>query len=152
MFQNNKLFFYVKLFLILPIVYFISFFLIKNVFLANSPKIDPNVGTNLLAKIKNTINNSNSKLAVLFNRNTNNQETRKKDNNFANNFGNFNIMPVAKGVSAYTKDGVAYRVYELDKVEWEEIKYTLKNGKEVTLKIPKGQSQLSQEDMEEMYQ
>jgi len=90
MFQNNKLFFYVKLFLILPIVYFISFFLIKNVFLANSPKIDPNVGTNLLAKIKNTINNSNSKLAVLFNRNTNNQETRKKDNNFANNFGNFN--------------------------------------------------------------
>ena len=129
MITNNKLFFYLKLLLIFVLVYFICSFLIRDVFLANSPTIRPNVGNYLLAKI----------------RNTNFQKS------IANNFANYNSIPIAKGVSAYTKNGITYRVYELDKVEWREIKYTLSNGRQVTLRIPNGQDKLSQEDMEEMY-
>lgn len=143
MITNNKLFFYIKLFLVFVFVYFVCSFLIKEVFLADSPMVRPNVGNYLLAKIKDTV--GNSKLASLFNRNTDNQKTENSANGL-------NIMPIAKGVSAYTKSGITYRVYELDKVEWQEIKYTLKSGKVVTLRIPKGQSKLSQEDMERMYQ
>jgi len=146
MITNNKLFFYLKLFLSFVVVYFFCSFLIKEVFLANSPKIRPDVGSYLIAKIKNTV--SNSKLASLFQKNTNNQQMTKGGINVAN----LNLIPIAKGVSAYTESGVTHRVYKLDEIEWEEIKYTLKNGKQVTLKIPKGQEPLSQESMEAMSQ
>jgi hypothetical protein len=114
---KNKPFFYLKIFFIFIFVYFVSSGLIKNIFLANSPQINPKLENYLLAKLKNN-----------------------------------GSVPLAKGVSAYTKDGITYRKYELNKIEWQDITYYLKNGKKVTLKIPKGQSPLSQEEMEKMYQ
>lgn len=150
MILKNKVFFYLKLFLILVLVYFVSLVLIKDIFLANSPKIRPDLGGYFLAKINNTKENILAKLNFnLFpSFNTSNQN-RDETTNFLKN----NLKSIAKGVSAYTdENGITHRVYTLNEVEWEEIKYTLKDGRQVTLKIPKGQSTLSQEDMEEMYQ
>lgn len=139
---------YKKIFLLLfalGIAYFVSSFSIKNVFLANSPKIRPNLGGYFLAKINNTKEKILAKLNFNFNlfpsfnipgsdRIATNQQNRQEIANALKS----SLKPITKGVSAASKDGYHYFEFTLNEIEWVEITYTLKNGEIVKIRYPKG--------------
>ena len=107
----------------------------ENVFLAGSPRIRPDLGGYLLAKINTTKDNI---LAGLnFNFTSKKVAEVKKPQEAANLLKN-SLKPVTKGVSAASKDGYSYTEFKLDEIEWAEITYTLKNGQTITIQYPKG--------------
>lgn len=132
-----------KFLIALVLAYSVSNFSIKNLFLADSPKIRPNLDQYFLAKINNTKENILAKLdfgsmfpkfnlepASNFVANQNREETV--------NFLKSTLKPVTKGVSAAEKDGYSYTEFKLDEIEWAQITYTLSDGKQITIQYPKG--------------
>lgn len=134
-----------KLLIALVLAYSVSYFSIKGIFLANSPKIRPNLGQYFLAKINNTKENilarlNFSSLLPQFNQGSNNNFVANQNRNETINFLKNSLKPVAKGVSAASKDGYSYTEFRLNEIEWAQITYTLSNGKQVTIQYPKGTS------------
>ena len=153
-----------KVFLIIGLAFLISSFSIKNIFLANSPKIRPNLGGYFLAKINNTKNNILAKLnfglinfssppnnasdngqpsdnSLQFdNNNTDGSiaQNPNQDSNATIEFLKQSLKPITKGVSAATQDGYSYTEIKLNEIEWVRITYTLSNGETVTIEYPKG--------------
>lgn len=134
---------YFSIFLILIVSYFVSSFFIKNIFLADSPKIRPNLDTYFLAKISNTKNNILAKLNFNFsfpNLNlfpkSNLAENQNREEKI--NFLKSTLKPIAKGVRAASSPGYSYTEFKIDEIEWAQITYTLKNGQTVTIQYPKG--------------
>ncbi len=132
-----------KIFLVLVLAYFISSFSIENVFLANSPKIRPNLDQYFLAKINVTKENILAKLNFnfllpQFNQGSNNSLVANQNREEQINFLKSTLKPITKGVSASEKNGYSYTEFKLDEIEWAQITYTLKNGKTITIQYPKG--------------
>jgi len=142
-----------KIFTVFLIAYFLSSFSIKNIFLANSPKVRPNLGSYFLAKIENT----KDRFLALFNFNIIPKSNYQNyDNNTQlqlppqlastnnkekiNEFLKANLKPITKGVKAASVPGYSYTEFKLNEIEWARITYTLKNGKKITIKYPKGQT------------
>ncbi len=120
--------FYLKILVALGIGYFIASILTKNVFIVNSPRLRQNLGQYLLAQLTGVINNSGSFLAnVVGGRKTPEQA-----------LGNVPLQQVAKGVYAKNGNGYSYTIIKENEVEWVVYK-TILNGKQITIKIPKGQ-------------
>ena len=134
----------IKLFLILALTYFISSIFIKNIFLANSPKIRPNLGGYFLAKINNTKEkilarlNFNFNLFPSFNIPSSNNIVSNQNQRETVNFLKSSLKPITKGVSAATKGNYSYTQFRLNEIEWVQITYTFKNGKTITIQYPKG--------------
>jgi len=142
----------IKIFLILVFTFAVSYFFEKNIFLADSPKIRPNLDTYFLAKINNVKENVLARLNLgsllpQFNQGSNNNLVNKGSNNnlVANqsreetiNFLKTTLKPITKGVSAATKDQYSYTEFKINEIEWAEITYTLKSGKIITVRYPKG--------------
>ncbi len=126
--------------LALGAAYFISNVSIKTVFLANSPKIRPNLGGYLLAKINTTKENVLAKLN--FNLNLFPSSNQPSSGTVAErqtiDFLKNSLKPVTSGVSAASKDGYSYTEFKLNEIEWAKIAYTLKNGQTITIQYPKG--------------
>jgi len=141
---------YLIVFLGLTLSFYASVFFIKNVFLANSPKIRPNLGSYYLAKIKNSFNKvsnfialkSLNKINLSLNQNNqlpiNQQNTTSKSRELIIEELSKSLKPITKGVSAVSKPGYSYTLYKINEIEWAEIRYTLKNGEEVVIQYPKG--------------
>lgn len=132
-----------KIFLVLVLAYFMSSFSVKNVFLVNSPKIRPNLGSYLLARINNVKENMLARLNFSFllpqfNQEPNNNLVANQNREEAINFLKNSLKPVTKGVSAAEENGYSYTEFKLDEIEWAKITYTLKNGQTVTIQYPKG--------------
>jgi len=131
---------YLSILLALIVSYSVVKMSINNVFIANSPEIRQNLGTYLLVKITNIKENVLAKLNLNFSFFSNssgsvaNNQTREQMTNFLK----ANLKPVAKGVSAATKDQYNYIEFTMDKIEWVMIEYTLKNGKIIKIRYPKG--------------
>ncbi len=166
---------YLKLLLILTISFIISDFSIKNLFLAQSPKFNPFFVSNTIAKVnnfwlktKNFIasinffprinfqNTSNITNNQITNNQLNNQQNNFQPNNFAFSESQINdilkapLKKVSQGVYAGEKNG--YKIYEIRTGEIEYIEYTFNvNGKEVKIKVPKGEEPPSQEVVEALY-
>ena len=125
---NNK---YLKIFFLLSVAYIISNFFIKNIFLANSPKLNPFFVQNMFAKKTITPNN-----------NTYSQNIEEALN--------VPLKKVSQGVYAGEKNNI--KVFEIRTGELEYLEYTFKvNGKEVKIKVPKGQEAPSPEVMDVLY-
>jgi hypothetical protein len=162
---NNK---YLKIFLLLGVAYIISYFSIKNIFLAESPRVNPFFVQNLIADASNFWNKSTSFFAF--------KNTVPANNNFSNNYPtqawaasspiiatNLNNAPkdvisalsaplnkISQGVYAGEKND--YKVFEVKTGELEYLEYTFNvNGKEVKIKVPKGQDPPSQNVVNEIY-
>jgi len=131
-----------KIFTVFLIAYFLSSFSIKHIFLANSPKIRPNLGEYFLAKIENT----KDRFLALFNfsNSKNNQLqlpphlAKSKNKEKIEAFLKENLKPITKGVKAASVPGYSYTEFKLNEIEWARITYTLKNGKKITIEYPKG--------------
>jgi len=138
---NYKNFFLVLL--ALGTAYLLSSFSIKNVFLADSPRIRPDLDKYLLAKISLTKNNVLAKLNFnflfpKFNQGSNNNFVANQNREETINFLKNNLKPITKGVSAAEKDGYNYTEFKLNEIEWAQITYILNNGKQIMIQYPKG--------------
>lgn len=145
---------YFIVFLGLIVSYYISIFFIKTIFLANSPKIRPNLGSYLAFKFKNTTDNLLAKITINFptfpkKQNLEIATTQSSTEQPMMNFLKGSLKPVAKGVSAASKDGYNYYEFKLNEIEWVMIEYTLKNGEIIKIRYPKGTNPPPKEIYEE---
>lgn len=134
----------IKIIIILVTAYFVSIFFIKDIFLADSPIIRPNLEEYYLTKI----NNIKESLVAKFNFSSNNNFAAKNNQEQIATFLKNNLKPIVKGVSAVTKDNNNYTEYDLNQIVWEKITFTLRNGKVITIEYPKGTNPPVKEDYE----
>ena len=134
---------YLKIFLVLVIAYYIADFSVNNLFLANSPRLRPNLYDYFLAKINTVKENLLSRLKINFFQTTqmanlaeDKAEDKKREEIMM--FLKNNLKPITKGISAASKDGYHYSEFRLDEIEWVRITYTLNNGETITIEYPKG--------------
>lgn len=159
---------YFKIFLLLGAAYIISYFSIKNIFLAESPRINPFAVQNMMAKVNNFWSKTTNFIAF--------KNIFPVNNSFSKNYPtqapasspvvafNLNNAPkdvvdalsaplteVSQGVYAGEKNNI--KVYEIRTGEIEYLEYTFNvNGKEIKIKVPKDQQPPSQEVVEKLYQ
>ncbi len=124
-FLKNSVF---KIFLILIFSFLLSSFSIKNIFLANSPKIRPNLGRYFLAKI---INFKDDFLATF-------DPQKQKEKQIIVNLKK-SLKPITKGVRAASVPGYSYTEFKIDEIEWLEVTFTLSDGRKIKVKYPKSQ-------------
>lgn len=147
-----------KIILVLVFSYLISNFSIKNVFLADSPKVRQNLDQYFLAKINNTKDqilaklNFNLNFFPIFNQSAINNVAQNQTSEQTIEFLKKSIQPVTKGVSAAEQDGYSYTEFKLDEIEWAQITYTLKNGEIITIQYPKGTNPPPQAVYENQYE
>lgn len=124
---------HLKIFIVIFFAYIISTFSLKAIFIANSPKIRNDLEYKINYFAQNILQNN-----FLTKRNNNISEEEK------------NIQKIAAGVYAQTISGVSVKQYRLNEIEWVEHIYIV-NGKEIKLKIAKGDEVLSQETVEHLF-
>ncbi len=120
---------YIKLIVIFFISLIVASSLINNVFLGYTPKIRENWPTYIVNKIKSQFNN------LIASRK--NQE-EEKPNEIAIETLKQSLKPITKGVSAAQNGNISYTKYDLNEVEWTIVTYTLKDGKKISVRYPKG--------------
>jgi len=111
--------------------------LTKEVFIANSPTIRPNLGPYMATRLQNVFSNTSQSLALLFYKSP------------AEELKNLPLIPVAKGVYAKSNDKASYTEYRVNEVEWIEYTFTVK-GKEIKISVPKGQDPPPQNILEDL--
>jgi len=122
-----------------------SNFLIKNVFIANSPKIRPNLVYYLAQKFfSKDLSNKISKR-----NNVNNVKSQNKVLIFSQINKN-NFIPINKGVYASDLKKGNYLLIKENEVEWVIYTFTI-NGKEIKIKVPKGEPTPHQKVLEVLY-
>jgi len=134
----------IKIFLVLLFSFLFSSFLIKNVFIANSPKIKPYLGNYFAFKIKDLFKNfSNLAFYGLSSRHATNTTTIEK-------LKNKPLIPIGKGVYARTDNKNALIEINLEGVDFIEYTFTI-NGKEIKIKVPKGEPTPNQKVLDALY-
>ena len=129
-----------RIFFVLVLAYLISNFSTENIFLANSPKIRPNLGSYLLAKFNTVKTNVLARLNFNFNLfpSLNQQANFTAADRQTFDLLKNTLKPVTKGVNAASKDNYSYTEFNLNEIEWARVTYTLKNGQTITVEYPKG--------------
>jgi len=133
----------IKIFLVLLFSFLFSSFLIKNVFIANSPKIRPYLGNYFAFKIKDLFKNF-SNLAFY------GLSSRQATNTTIEKLKNKPPIPIGKGVYARIDNKDALIEINLEGVDFIEYTFTI-NGKEVKIKVPKGEPTPNQKVLEALY-
>lgn len=131
----NKKIFYAKILVVFVLTYFVSQLLTKEVFIAGSPKVRPNVGQYLVSRTKEIFSDTIQPLANLFYRTPEDQ------------LKNIPLQTVAKGVYAKSDKNISYTLIKEGEVDWVEYSFII-NGKEVKIKMPRGQKPLPKEIFE----
>ena len=162
---------FIKLGLVLLISYLVAGYSIRNLFLAQSPKLNPFFTSNMIAKVNNLFKKTSSfitfKKSSVF-RSENQQQPielndAQKSTLIRPQIVNTDQLPlnvieainsplqqVSKGVYAGEKNDI--KVYEIRTGEIEYLEYTFNvNGKEIKIKVPKDQEPPSQEVVETLY-
>lgn len=136
----NKTFYYGKIFGVLVFAFIITSFVKSNFFLGDSYKIRPNSGQYISSKIKL----SGEKILAFLKPMT---VIKNNTNETVNNFQQVavanlskTLKPIASGVRASQNANLVYTVYDVDKVEWVKIKYTLRDGEVIDVTYPKGEN------------
>jgi len=139
----------IKILLVLLFSFLFSSFLIKNVFIANSPKIKPYLGNYFAFKIKDLFKNfSNLAFYGLSSRHASNTIIEKTL--IVEKLKNKPPIPIGKGVYARTDNKNALIEINLEGVDFIEYTFTI-NGKEIKIKVPKGESTPNQKVLEALY-
>lgn len=172
---------YLRMFLVMGISFLISGFFLKNIFLASSPKINPNAGRQMLAKV----NNFWSKSTIMFARNNITKQNLAKNNIYTKPSNNFSItsIPTSAQINnntttnsvtnsatsnaikealtatlskvsqgVYAGEKNNIQVYEIRTNEIEYLEYTFTvKGKEIKIKVPKDQTKPTQAEMETLF-
>lgn len=124
--MKEKKFFIGKIFLIFVLSLFFSNFLINEIFLVKSPRIRPNLFSYLADKY--------GRFMFIFP----SKELELKRNEISSlSILKTNLKPIAPGVRAASLGSVSYIEYNLNKVQWTQIEYILKDGRKIKIKYPR---------------
>ena len=123
---------YSKLSLAIIISFFVSTLFIKNVFIADSPRID----TTFLARLKDSVNyyarvTVPNFLAQLSFDNKKQQEKKVAD------LLQKSLQPISKGVRASSNENYSYGEFDLSEIEWIPIEIVGTDGVKKTIFIPR---------------
>lgn len=170
---------YFKLIIVLGVAFILSNFLSKNLFLANSPKINPFAYSNMIVKAKNIWSKTNNFFASIkinnisfqsanknnfsLNRQPNSSgwglspvnefNTEKIINSLPNNVVNLLSLPLTKisqGIYAGEKDNVQITEFRTGEIEFIEYLFNV-NGKVIKIKIPKDQQVPTQKEIDQVF-
>lgn len=138
-----------KLYLKIIGVIVISFIVVKlgsnEIFIANTPKIRPDI----FARVNVLISNNIGFIAQLFNKNNKNlAEVEKR--RVEEYLKDIPLKIAAKGIYAKSRGNMSYTLIKENEVEWIVYTFNIK-GKEIKIKVPKGQSPPSQDLLEKIY-
>lgn len=122
-----------KIFIVLTLSYLASGLLVRNAFIANTPRLRQDFGPYISLKFTNFF-------AGLF-----------KSKQFPEvALQSQPLQLVSKGVYAKSDGTNSYTLIKVGEVEWVEYTYNI-DGKEIKIRVPKGQKQLSQEQIRDIY-
>ncbi|MBW7960605.1 hypothetical protein H3C65_03900 [Patescibacteria group bacterium] len=170
---------YIKLVFAVVLAFIVSQFSINNVFIARSPRLNPFFATNLIAKLNSLEHKTLRLFASISFKKTSNKEPNTTDNtntgvtakndNVKDNFNGNNqpgsftlskakieelmdipLKQVSKGVYAGEKNDTKIIRVMVDEVEYNEYKFNIK-GKEVIIRVPRGQKPPTQKEVESLY-
>lgn len=135
---KNKIF-YTKILTTIVISFFAVILLNNTVFFADSPRIRPDAGSRLIARITRLVTTPVSLVARLINGPTASEELK-----------DLPFQQVAKGVYAKEKGNMSVRLYKVNEVDW--VAYTFEfNGVTHTIRYPQGSEPPTRETLEKMY-
>ncbi len=120
--------------------YLISVFLLKEIFIADSPRIRQDVGSYLAKRITGFFSSRYNFVASLF---YTNKDPKKE-------LENIPFQNIAKGIYAKSKGNMSYTYVKLNEVEWVEYRFYIK-GKEIKIHVPKEQIPPSQEELNKLF-
>lgn len=162
--MKNKL----KIIIIVLFSFFLSHFLIKNLFLANSPRINPFFARNMMAKVSNFFDKTKSFFAFDISKKENIQQNPNQ-NNFAQQqpqnqsftldkapqelkeaISKAPMRKIAPGVYAGEYKGYYVSTIKINEIEFLEYTFDV-NGRKIKIKVPKGETPPSQETVEKMF-
>jgi len=140
----TKKFFYFKFFLTIFLSFLLASFLTENIFIANSPKIRPNFHRYLSQKFipKNFFSKTKEKNIL---------PPNEKNNLIFSQIDKSQLTLINKGIYAASLNKGNYILIEQDEVEWVVYTFNIK-GKEVKIKVPKGENPPPKEVVEKFYQ
>lgn len=134
--NNSKKITYIKILSAIFISIIAVNLLSSQIFLANSPRLRPNLGNYLIVKLKNLTIGPNSFLANLF---TDKSKIvkQKPTANTEKQVANIPYNQIAKGVYAKEQGNITYKLYKDNEVDWLEYRFVYKN-KEYVIKYAAG--------------
>ncbi|GIW64469.1 MAG: hypothetical protein KatS3mg092_0402 [Patescibacteria group bacterium] len=135
---------YLKLKIILVIFFslILSRFMVDNIFIAHSPKIRKNLGSYLAMKINLGYQDLIAKLKGDYFKK---QELEKAITERLKK----NLQPITKGVRATSENNYSYVEFNLSEIEWNYVIFTLKDGRKIQVRYPKGTNPPQKESFEE---
>lgn len=147
----NKKFFYIKILIVIVLSIVAVKIITPEIFLANTPRFRPDLN-NYLASKANDLFGSGNFIANLFNwRFEPSQEqlaqtveaTKEK-------LKGVPFQQLTKGVYAKSGGNTSYTIIKENEIEWLEYTFNVK-GREIKIKVPRGEEPLSQELLEKIY-
>lgn len=121
----------VKIFLVLLLAFFLSKIFINNVFLGYTPRIRRNLTGYWAMTIR-------TQYYQLLSRLDGSYYKRKQERERIFSELKKNLKPVAKGVYAASQGNYGYFKINYDEVEWDYVIITLKDGRKIGVRYPKG--------------
>jgi hypothetical protein len=134
--------FYGKIVLVLVFSFLISKLLLNEIFIIQTPKIRPNLGYYLIAKVSNVLKVGTKTLISFFIK----EKTPETDDMLKD----VPLRPIVKGVYGKSRGNYSYTLIKTNEIEWVEYTFNI-HGKTMKLKVPKGQNPPSQKMLEQIY-
>lgn len=132
-----------KIILVLILSFFLSSLLIENVYIGYTPVIRKNLSNELIAKINAIFKNKNKIQNIIPEKNLNLSFYEKINKNL--------FTPISKGVYAQPLEkGGEYILIKNEEIDWVEYTIVIK-GKELKIKVPKGEKPPDQKMLERIY-
>ncbi len=125
-----------KILILIIISYFVSDILGKNIFLANTPKIRPDLSQYLLSKIIDFKDKGKDFFASLFNFSKENYSSYTYQDKTRKELEKRPLIELYKGVYAQTEGKKAIIKIDIGEMEFTEYVFNI-DGREIKLKIPK---------------
>lgn len=145
--KNNL--FKLKLLIILLVSFFLSSFLNKEFFFANSPKLKMPPHQYFVYKIKEMIYFSKYGKIAKEIKNKSTQMSQRTIENMQK-VAYEPMKKIAPGTYAQQRENVVKITFREDEIEWVEYSYRV-NGKEVKVKVPRGGKKPTQKEVEEFF-
>ncbi len=116
--------------------------MVNSVFIGYTPKIRKSLGSYLAMKIKLGYQDLIAKL------NGDYYKKQQLEKAITERLKK-NLQPVTKGVRAASEGNYSYVEFKLSEIEWDIVVITLKDGREIMVRYPKGTSPPQRESFEE---
>ncbi|MFH0773237.1 MAG: hypothetical protein V1922_02905 [bacterium] len=137
----DKRIFFGKIMLVMALGFVITSVLNKEVFIADSPTIRPQLDKYIASRVMNVFNFQLSQISLFA------SKEQQQLNKSKAALQNMPLSLVSKGVYAKSVNTANYTVVNINDVEWIEYTYVV-NGKTIKIKVPAGQQPPPKEAVE----